>query len=212
MKVAAPESHLIEFFAYETVGETIGHVGGLANVDFGGEGSGGLSFSGSIVQEDPFSEHGVDIAFWYYRDTLLIYSVRRVADNYFYDFATKKFSLMPVSPRAGLPRVAGVTASGSVYSTKLSGKLDDGEYVVTIRDSKAKDVVVGIMALFMKGGAQTQSPPDGLEGTPIEDGIASPGGTYRRAARQGPAGRHRGLRKTRQIPVHRAIANVILAC
>jgi hypothetical protein len=127
---------------------------------------------------------GVDIAFWYYRDTLLAYSIRRVADNFFYDFATKKFSMLPVSPRAGMPKAEPTKPSGCIYSTRLSGKLDDGEYVVTIRDSQADDVVVGITALFMQGGTQTQTPPQGLENTPIEEGIPAPAGTFRRAERR----------------------------
>jgi hypothetical protein len=127
---------------------------------------------------------GVDIAFWYYSDTFLVYSIRRVADNFFYDFATKSFKMLPVSPRAGMPTAETVKPSGYVYSTRLSGQLDDGEYVVTLRDSKADDVVVGIMALFMKDGIQKGKPPQGLEDTPIEPGIPTPEGTYRRAARR----------------------------
>ena len=127
---------------------------------------------------------GVDVVFWYYRDTSLIYSVRRVSDNFFYDFASKKFSLLPVSPRAGMPRAKPADPSGNFYSTRLSGKLDDGEYVVTFRDAQALDVVVGIMAVFMKGGTQTETPPQGLEDTPIEEGIPSPEGYFRRAAKR----------------------------
>jgi hypothetical protein len=134
---------------------------------------------------DEVEESGVDIAFWYYRKTQVIYSIRRVADNFFWDFATKKFSLMPVSPRAGLPRAEELGATGYIYSSKLSGRLDDGEYVVTCRDSEAADVVIGIMALFMKGGGQHQAPPQqGLENTPIEEGLPSPESTFRRAERR----------------------------
>jgi hypothetical protein len=138
----------------------------------------------SMWDEIAKEEAGVDVVFWYYRDTLLVYSIRRVADNFFYDFATKKFSLLPVSPRAGMPRATPVTPSGFIYSTRLSGKLDDGEYVVTVRDSKADDVVVGITALFMKDGSQQGHPPQGLENTPIEEGIPTPEGTFRRAERR----------------------------
>ena len=134
--------------------------------------------------EDPTAEVGVDIVFWYYRKTDLIYSIRRVADNYFYDFATKTFKLLPVCPRAGMPRAEPTQPSGYIYSTRLSGKLADGEYVTTIRDGRAEDVVVGIMALFMQGGVQQETPPQGLENTPIEEGIPSPAGTYTRAARR----------------------------
>jgi hypothetical protein len=127
---------------------------------------------------------GVDVVFWYYRDTSLIYSVRRVSDNFFYDFASKKFSLMPVAPRAGMPRAEPAKPSGCFYSTRLSGKLDDGEYIVTFRDAQALDVVVGIMAVFMKGGIQSETPPQGLEDTPIEEGIPTPEGYFRRAERR----------------------------
>ena len=44
-------------------------------------------------------ENVVDIAFWYYGNTTLVYSIRRVTDNFFYDFATKTFKLLPVTPR-----------------------------------------------------------------------------------------------------------------
>jgi hypothetical protein len=139
------------------------------------------SYSGNPVKAD--KGDGVDVVFWYYRDTQLIYSIRRVSDNFFYDFASKKFSLLPVAPRAGMPRVEPARPAGYVYSTKLSGKLDDGEYVATFRDTKALDVVVGIMAVFMQSGAQTKTPPQGLEDTPIEAGIPVPGGFHQRAKR-----------------------------
>ena len=66
----------------------------------------------------------------------------------------------------------------------MSGQLDDGEYVVTFRDSKADYVVIGIMALFMKNGTQQSTPSQGLEDTPIEEGIPSPQSIYRRTERR----------------------------
>jgi hypothetical protein len=36
----------------------------------------------------------------------------------------------------------------------------------------------------MQGGTQTQTPPQGLENTPIEEGIPAPAGTFRRAERR----------------------------
>jgi hypothetical protein len=179
------ESHLLEFFAYETQGAAIGNVSGLAGVALaGGDGDDEEYNDGEWDDDEIDEETSVDIVFWYYRDTFLVYSVRRVSDNFFYDFATKKFSMMPASPRAGMPRAEPAKPSGYVYWTKLSGKLDDGEYVVTIRDTKGDDAVVGITALFMKGGIQQGTPPQGLEDTPIEEGIPTPEGTFRRAARR----------------------------
>jgi hypothetical protein len=134
--------------------------------------------------EGPLGRRGVDIVFWFYRKTVLIYSIRRVKDNFFYDFASKKFSVLPVAPRAGMPTATPGKPSGFFYSTRLSGKLDDGEYVVTCRDTGANDVVIGIMALFMKDGIQESSPQQGLEDTPIEEGIPPPEDTYTLAEAQ----------------------------
>jgi hypothetical protein len=166
------ESHLLEFFAYETVGAAIGDAGAIAEGEWDED-----------DDDDDDEETSVDIAFWYYRSTVLIYSVRRVSDNFFYDFATKRFSLMPVSPRAGMP-VAEPVRPGYLYSTRLSGKLDDGEYIVTYRDTQAGDVVIGIMALFMENGAQQQAPVAGLENTPVEEGLPVPEGMFRRAGQR----------------------------
>ena len=58
-------------------------------------------YEDKLAQEDEEEEFGVDIAFWYYRDTSLIYSIRRVADNFFYDFANKTFRLTAAHPACG---------------------------------------------------------------------------------------------------------------
>jgi hypothetical protein len=129
-------------------------------------------------------ESAVDILFWYYRGTGLIYSVRRVADNFFYDFETRKFSVLPVTPRATLPKSEEIDPCGYIYATRLAGKFNDGEYVVTIRDAKADDVVVGITALFIKGGVQMETPEEGLEDTPVEEGLPVPEGAFRRRQRR----------------------------
>jgi hypothetical protein len=185
---AAPveeSSKLIEFFAYETVGmippllPVVAAEGCLAAAT--------AAFGQPAVLPALDGGAGVDIAFWYYRSAFLIYSIRRTADNYFYDFATKKFSLLPANPRAGLGFAAPARPAGYLYSTRLSGQLADGEYVVTCRDTQADDIVVGIMALYMKDGQQELVPPppaQGLEDTPVEEGIATPEGTFRRAERR----------------------------
>jgi hypothetical protein len=129
-------------------------------------------------------EYGLDIIFWYYRGTGLIYSLRRVVDNFFYDFNTRKFSVLPVVPRDTLAKSDEFEPCGYIYAARLAGKFADGEYVVTIRDAKADDVVVGIMAIFMKGGTQLETPEEGLEDTPIEEGLPLPEGIYRRRARR----------------------------
>jgi hypothetical protein len=133
------------------------------------------------LDQEVEEEVGVDIVFWYYRDTDLIYSIRRVTDNFFYDFSNKRFSLVPIVYRAGMPSAEPIKPSGYVYSTKLSGKLNNSEYVITFRDTKANDVVVGVMALFMKDGKLQPAPQVGLEDTPIEEGLPSPSSTFRRA-------------------------------
>ena len=83
-----------------------------------------------------------------------------------------------------MPRAEPTKPIGYVYSTRLSGKLDDGEYVLVFRDTEADHVCVGIMALFMKDGTQQQAPPKGLENIPIEQGIPEAVGAFRRAEKR----------------------------
>lgn len=160
------DSYLLEFFAYEQMGPVIpwGYAGLWQDED---------QAQADLLAWAAHPESAVDIAYWYYCHADLFYSVRRVKDNFYYDFAVKRFSLLPAHPRAMLPRQSvTVDVPGVLYHTRLSGHLDDGEYVITIRDGD-KDIMVGAICLFMKGGAQSATPPVGLEDQPLEEGLPS---------------------------------------
>jgi hypothetical protein len=182
---------LLEFFAYETIGALVSFVNDYAEVRQAT--LNGVGIPASLYGAPTLSDHSfawlapdprvipVDIAYWYYRKADLFYSVRRVKDNWYYDFAYKAFKLIPATPRAYLPLVRQISeAPGFVYYTKLSGRLDDGEYVVTIRDG-TKDVMVGAMCLYMKNGMQVATPEAGLEDQPLEDGLPNLSGRTRRS-------------------------------
>jgi hypothetical protein len=160
------DSYLLEFFAYEQMGEVIPW------------GSASLWQDEDQAQADLLAwaahpECIVDITYCYYRVASLFYSIRRVKDNFYYDFASKRFSMLPYCPRAALPqRMATLGVPGVLYHTWLSGHLDDGEYVITIRDIDG-DVMVGALCLYIKDGIQSATPPVGLADQPLEEGLPS---------------------------------------
>ena len=114
------------------------------------------------------------IRFQYPTGSTLGYSVERLSDGTFLDFADSTFKATPGTPIASLPEDTGNFAGR--YKVTLSptpaAQFTDGHYAVTVHDQKSSNAVVAELAAVLRNGDDLPAVP-----TPAVDpwSLAIPG-------------------------------------
>jgi hypothetical protein len=103
------------------------------------------------------------IRYQYPTGSSLGYSIERVSDGTFFDFQTSAFSATPTTLIATLPEDSGNFAGR--YKQTLSptpqSQFTNGDYVVTIHNTSASNLVVGELVVAMFGGDDATVFPTG---------------------------------------------------
>src|SRR5437764_489577 len=94
------------------------------------------------------------IRFQYATGSKLGYSIERLSDGTFFDFADSTFKAAPGTPTAGLPEDTGIFAGR--YKLTLTptpqAQFSDGDYTITIHDQSASNAVVAELSSTMHAG------------------------------------------------------------
>ncbi len=123
----------------------------------------------------------VSISATYQSGATLLYSLYRPSDQKRYDFTGLSFQASPSDGLAALPEGSG--SSAGLYRATLATPAEvftDGPYEVEVHDGSRSNLVIGVMAVVLKDGADVSLSPstggaslaaDALDAIPVEGGV-----------------------------------------